>query len=63
MEESTNRSTQYKGVTKSRNGGGYEAKLSIRITRDRKVYSKYIGSFNTPEEAYIARIRYIDSLK
>lgn len=56
--------TGYKGVNQDRRPNSpnrYRAQFSIEIGNQR--VKLYLGTYDTPEEAYIARIRYIDSLK
>lgn len=63
MIDNKDRATKFKGITKNRHSNLYGAHLYLRIGRDSRVVMKYIGCYKTPEEAYIARCRYIDSLK
>jgi len=49
----------YKGVHMVRHNV-YQAVITMRITG--KSYTKVVGSFTTPEEAYVARVNYIKKL-
>lgn len=54
----------YKGVNQDRRSNSpnrYRAQFSIEVGD--QVFKLHLGTYDTPEEAYIARIKYIDSLK
>ena len=50
--------TNYKGVSKD--GKRFQAKVCLRISG--KTVSKYLGTFDTAEEAYKERVRFIKDL-
>lgn len=55
----------YKGVSKltdiPNRAKPWQARLYF--SKNNKTYTIYIGEFETPELAYIARLQFIDSLK
>lgn len=53
----------YKGVTIRKNlkTKPYESKISFR--QGKTIVHIYLGRYSTAEEAYIVRIKYLDSLK
>lgn len=56
--------TGYRGVHRDNRPNSpnkYRATFAVKI--DQNKIELYLGSYNTPEEAYIARIKFIDSLK
>lgn len=54
----------YKGVHRTRAiVERYEAYIVLYNNDYTKRVKRYLGSFDTPEQAYIARIKFIDSLK
>lgn len=57
-------STGYKGVTfDARRVKNYQARIVITNGRNNKPYTVSLGYYTTPEEAYIVRCKYLDSLK
>ena len=55
--------TGYKGVNSDNRPGRKPYKSQFHITYNNRMLNISLGSYNTPEEAYIARIKFIDSLK
>ncbi len=56
--------TGYRGVNRDKRENSpnkYRAQFSVGLGG--KGFKLYLGSYDTPEEAYIARIKFIDSLK
>lgn len=53
--------TGYKGVNKI--GKLYQSTINIRQKRLKKSIKIYVGYYETPQLAYIARCEYLDSLK
>lgn len=51
-------STGFKGVRQ--NGEKYQSQITLQTGK--KVFTKAIGNFDTPAEAYIARVEYIKAL-
>lgn len=52
----------YKGVAYQKKGGNYAAKIVIHH-KSKGMISIYLGNYHTPEDAYSARIKYLDDLK
>lgn len=52
----------YRGVSKYENNSN-KFNSSFGINHKGKSIKIHLGSYNTPEEAYIARLKFIDSLK
>jgi len=59
----TRKTTGYRGVVIDTRGNNarYQSKFAVRAGKKRIDIS--LGSYDTAEEAYIARIKFIDSLK
>lgn len=56
-------STGYKGVKKDNRVGRKPFRATFNVTyKNSKIYIA-LGSYDTPEEAYIARLKFIESLK
>jgi hypothetical protein len=56
-----NKTTKFKGVVKSPRGGRYQARLVLKHPK-KGVITYYIGTFDTPKEAYEVRKKWIESL-
>lgn len=52
----------YKGVTWNKKPQKWTSRVSIQHPT-KGLIQIYLGVYNTPEEAYIARIKYLDGLK